>query len=266
MLLVRAIRKHRDPETGLLVGYTIIEEGTNNSMVVHKDKLKAAVRAGQCKVVNMTLTSDGRFIGKAAPAPKRKEVAAPKTSGMKIIQMFTCGRDILCAMIDNSEFIQRTGTAQAELKGMKPGTTFELGNIVLGGIPNKMYDNIVLDAEGKPDLKASGITKNSFSKIRDRLIKIVTDNNVESKLTVKKVDKDYFEVVLDNYEALANAGLQTVINIYKCLIIFAIKNGTKFRVKEIKDNSVVFTGPENVTEAKKVIKLVTAPATPTKKK
>lgn len=266
MLLVRAIRKHKDPKTGLLAGYTIIEEGTTNSMVVHKDQLKAAVKSGQCKVVNMTLTSDGRFIGKAAPAPKNREVAAPKTSGLKIIQLFTCGRDILCAMLDNSEYIKRTGTAQAELKGMKPGTTFELGNVVMNGIPNKMYDNIVMDAEGKPDLKASGVSKNSFSKIRDRLIRIVTDNNVESKLTAKKVDKDNFEIVIDNYEALIGAGLQTVVNIYKCLIIFAIKNGTKFRVKEVRDNSVVFFGPENVTEAKKVIKLIMAPATPAKKK
>lgn len=255
MLKVRAIAKHRDPETKLLVGYTIQEEGTENKMTVHKDALKAAVREGKCEVVNMTLTSDGRFIGKAAPAPKHR---VPKTSGLKIIQMFTCGKDILCAMINNEEYIARTGAAQAELKGMKPGTTFELGNVMMEYIKKGVYDNVVVGGDGKIDLKASGISKNSFSKIRARLIKIITENGVESKLTVKKVDKDKFGVYIDNYEGLIGAGLQTVVNMYKCLIIYAIKNNTKFTVKGVGNNVVEFWGPDNVTEAKTVLKLIMA--------
>lgn len=253
VLRVRAIAKHRDPVTKLLVGYTIQEEGTENKMTVHKNQLKAAVKEGKCKVVNMTLTSDGRFIGKAAPAPKHR---APKTSGLKVMQLFTCGKDILCAMINNEEFIQRTGKAQAELKGMKAGTTFELGNVVTQLMAQGVYDNIVKGEDGKIDLKASGISKNSFSKIRARLIKIITENGVESKLSVKKVGKDNFGCYIDNYDALTNAGLQTVINMYKCLIIYAIKNGTKFRVKSVGDNVIEFSGPDNVTDAKKILKTI----------
>ena len=68
---VRAIRKFHD-DKGILIGYTIQDEATGQQMNVYKEQLKQAVINKQCEIVNMTLTSDGRLIGKAAPAPKKR--------------------------------------------------------------------------------------------------------------------------------------------------------------------------------------------------
>lgn len=255
MLLVRAIKKYHD-EKGLLWGYIIQQEGTSNVMTVHKDQLKQAVKNGQCKVVNMTLTSDGRFIGKAAPAPKPKKNAV-KRSGMKVIQLWTCGRDIVGAMVDANEYVNSGAGKLPQLKGLNENAIIEIGSEALRKIASGGYDNIVLGEDKKPDLKASGVSRNSFSKVRGRLIKVLDNNDVKSKLVVKKVSKDEFGVIIESYDALENAGLQTIINIYKCLAIFAIKNGTKWKVAKADGNMVVFYGPENVTEAKTILKSIT---------
>lgn len=91
MLRVRAINKFHDKE-GKLIGYTIQnEDNPSEVMNVHKDQLKKAVREGQCEVVNMTMTSDGRLIGRACKAPKPR---APKIR-LAIKELYNIGKDIL---------------------------------------------------------------------------------------------------------------------------------------------------------------------------
>ena len=77
MLKVRVIRKYKDPKTELLVGYTIQDMSNGNTMNVYKDQLKQAIKAGQVDCVNMTMTSDGRLIGKAYKEPVRPRTNTP---------------------------------------------------------------------------------------------------------------------------------------------------------------------------------------------
>lgn len=69
MLRVWVTNKLLDNNTGKLVGYVISDVDTGQTMRVPKDQLKMAVINGQCECVNMTLTRDGRLIGKASRMP-----------------------------------------------------------------------------------------------------------------------------------------------------------------------------------------------------
>ena len=104
MLKVRVIKKFHD-EKGILLGYTIMDE-QGNTRNVYKDQLKRAVASGQVDAVNMTLTSDGRLIGKASIKPAKK-VNTPKLTGCKVVEIYTNGRNIAGALInqiDNYKF------------------------------------------------------------------------------------------------------------------------------------------------------------------
>lgn len=69
MLRVWVTNKLLDNNTGKLVGYVISDVTTGQTMRVTKDQLKAAVINKQCECMNMTLTRDGRLIGKASRLP-----------------------------------------------------------------------------------------------------------------------------------------------------------------------------------------------------
>lgn len=69
MLRVWVTNKLLDNSTGKLAGYVISDVATGQTMRVPKDQLKLAVINGQCECVNMTLTRDGRLIGKASRMP-----------------------------------------------------------------------------------------------------------------------------------------------------------------------------------------------------
>ena len=65
MLVVKMIKKLYD-KNGKLAGYTLRNEYNKAEVMnVSKEQLKTAVLNGQCEVINMTLTSDGRLLGSA---------------------------------------------------------------------------------------------------------------------------------------------------------------------------------------------------------
>lgn len=92
MLRVRVIQKFHNKEDGKLLGYTIQNEDNPSEIKhIYKDALKRAVASGQCEVVNMTMTSDGRLIGKASKAPTPR---VPRTT-LAIKELYNVGKDII---------------------------------------------------------------------------------------------------------------------------------------------------------------------------
>lgn len=280
MIDVRAIQKLRDAD-GNLIGYTLQQVGTDYIVHVYKEPLKEAVRNGQVNLVNMTLTSDGRLIGHAAKERKpRQAKAAPVApvwtpNNVNLQAIFTCGKDILCGLVEYKD----QSAVGAELKGMKPLTKFELGDAIKAGMSNGLYDNLVVgeregkkDESGQLDLKACGVTKGSFSKVKQKFQNVIKANGVESKLNLKRNKKDDFIVEIANYDALASAQLEQIVNMYKAIIVSAISSSKSVcRVSEIVDNGVIFYGPDTVNDAKQILKDCIAkseskPSTKTKSK
>lgn len=92
MLRVRVIQKFHNKSDGKLLGYTIQNQDNPSEIRnVYKDDLKRAVLSGQCEVVNMTLTSDGRLIGKASKAPTPRN---PKVT-LAIKELYNTGKEII---------------------------------------------------------------------------------------------------------------------------------------------------------------------------
>jgi hypothetical protein len=169
-LKVRAIRKYHD-NNGILLGYTIQDIVTGQQMNVDKNSLKNAVINGQCEVVNMTLTSDGRLIGKAAPAPKKKAAQQRYGSGVQLVEVYTNGKNISAAMVHYN----RETADRGELIGVQAGYSLDVGHEVLSKIKSGWYDNIK-EVDGKIDFAGCGVKKKSFKTMKAKLIKILADN------------------------------------------------------------------------------------------
>ena len=253
-IVVRVIRKYHD-KNGTLLGYTI-QDTTGKRMTVYKDQLKQAVMSGQVEVVNMTLTSDGRLIGKASKEPVFKKIDSKiqrEKSGCKVAELYTNGRNIPGALIDKSEYYKMHGKSPEVIKGIAEGFGFESGIIAYKQIIRGYYDNIAA-TESKPDL--SSIKKKSFKTIKPKLLKLLSDNNVETTLTVAKGDEKYeYKISIDNLESINN---EEFIQIILCLIEDAMWSD-KIKSLNVDNNSLVvscLTGINDVRKAtKKVFKL-----------
>lgn len=248
MMKVRAIRKFHD-DKGILIGYTIQDEATGQQMNVYKEQLKQAVINKQCEIVNMTLTSDGRLIGKAAPAPKKRET---KKWGCNLLEIYTNGKHISGGLVDQTENYKMQGKMPKGLKGLQLGYGFEPGTDITSRIKNGTYDNVRI-VDGKPSME--GTKRKSFKTVKPKLMKMLTDNEIITTYSVSKGDDKYeYRIVIDNYDGIDNDG---AIQIILCLIEDAVITA-KLKPLYIDEDSVFvqcMTGINDVRKALKEIKL-----------
>lgn len=189
MVKVRAIKKYHDAK-GILLGYTIEDALTGQRMNVTKEALKEAVKAGKCEVVNMTMTSDGRLIGKAAPAPKKKEKPVENNDKIRLVEVYTNGRNISAAMIDythDSCFMK----VCEPLVDVQTGFSLDVGTEVSDNLNSVGYYSNVVYKDGKIDFEASGIKKKSFKNVKNKLHSILATNWGKPELTVEKWENKY---------------------------------------------------------------------------
>lgn len=207
MLQVRVIAKYKDKK-GILVGYMIQEEGTTKSMQVTKESLKAAIRNKQCEVVNMTMTSDGRLIGHAAPVKNNKKAVAKKTQramGECLIQVYTsAGKPILgVVLVCEERAIQSqfqtsdVKAAIASLKNMVNKTQVlvlrdELQQKIQGG----HYINIKHESGAKVSLAQCGVVSKKFETQVKGLTELIANNGGISGLDISNIDKTTYNVAL----------------------------------------------------------------------
>lgn len=195
-LKVRAIQKFHN-DKGILVGYTIQDIVTGQTRNVYKDELKNAVAKGLCEVVNMTLTSDGRLIGKAAPAPnpKKKAVAQSNKSGVKLFEVYTNGKNISAALIDIREYNAINNIKEEQIvDGVTPGFSFDVGHEVLEKIQHGWYDNIKVQSD-KFKFEDFGIKKKTFKSIKAKLSKVLETNWGKPEFTVTKGNNKYEYII-----------------------------------------------------------------------
>lgn len=241
MMQVRAIKKFHD-DKGKLVGYTIQDEATGQQMNVYKENLKRAVINKQCEIVNMTLTSDGRLIGKAAPAPK-KRVRQRRNSEMSLMEVYTNGRRMVAGLVDEQQFDEQNNLCQHH-------QNFHVEHNLMNNIKNGYYNNVKI-VDGKPDM--SNVKRKSFSKVKDKLLKLLKDNGARFELKVEKSNTKYeYTVVIDGDNKI-NGSEQTIY----CLINDACITN-RIKVLGFSENTVTvncLTGINDVRRALKTIKI-----------
>lgn len=185
-LRVRVTKKFYNKE-GKLIGYAITSEA-GEQRTVYKDQLKQAVASGQVDCINMTLTSDGRLIGRAAAKPIQFKTVKAKAPIVKAI--ITNGRKIGGALIDVAPTVQHK--------------EFETGLETEANIKAGRYGNISI-VDGKPNF--GDIKKVSYSKIKPKLIKILADDNINPSFDVQKFgsnesNKYGYNIIVDTNVAL----------------------------------------------------------------
>lgn len=248
MLRVRAIKKYHDAK-GILLGYTIQNvDNPAEMMNVAKDALKNAIMNGQAEVVNMTLTSDGRLIGKAAPEPKKKQ-PAPKTYGCKLMEVYTNGKNISGGLIDQTENYKMQGKTPAEFKGVQLGWGFEPGSDVDQRVKNGTYDNVKV-INGKVEME--GTKRKSFKTIKPKLLKLLETNGISSTISVEKTDTKYeYRVTVDNFNNISDQASQVIM----CLIEDAMITA-KVKVLFIDEDSVIVNNSTGIADVRKAAKTV----------
>lgn len=239
MLKVRVIRKYKDPKTELLVGYTIQDMSNGNTMNVYKDQLKQAIKAGQVDCINMTMTSDGRLIGKAykepvrprtntpaqpvapqaqAPAPAQAPVkpqahaveahhVAPavetpaKSTKQSVAEVYTNGKHIAAVLVNEAE-------DNFTIPGYAEGQTFDFDEEAVKKIKDGWYANVTVE-DGKPKFEDS-VKRKSFKSVKNKMLKALVELNYKPELVVEKTaTKGEYDIVLTN-EAPAVAVEQLV--------------------------------------------------------
>lgn len=98
MIICKQLEKYKD-KSGKIVGYRLVDQAGVQTQMKSED-LKAGIKAGNLKVVNLTLTKDGRLVDGAEPKakairnvtnniPSRKEInkAEAKKEAYKILEI-----------------------------------------------------------------------------------------------------------------------------------------------------------------------------------
>ncbi len=245
MIQVRAISKLRD-EKGMLVGYTIQDTTTGQKMNVYKDNLKQAVISKQCEVVNMTLTSDGRLIGKAAPAPKKRQ---PKGTGVNLIEVYTNGRSLVAGFIDRTAFDMQINDSGKEYNGLSAHQSFDVGHELMENIKNNYYDNVKMSGD-KPDM--SKVRRKSFSKVKGKMINLLKNNGVTTELKVEKGENKYeYHVTIEGYNSVCND--EPLAQTLYALIVDALVTA-KIKTLYIDEDSIFVSCMTGINDVRKALK------------
>ena len=237
MLKGKVIRKYKDPNTDLLIGYTVQDLNTGKTMNVYKDQLKQAIKTGQVECINMTMTSDGRLIGKAYKEPVRHraikdepklqqvqhpahqstaeahhvepimehpkiEPPAPiKSIKQTIAEVYTNGKNISAILVNGAE-------DNFTIPGYAEGQTFDFNDEAVNKIKDGWYSNVTVE-DGKHKFEDS-VKKKSFKSVKNKMLKALVELNYKPELVVEKTDtKGEYNIVLTN-EAPAVAVEQLV--------------------------------------------------------
>lgn len=170
---VRVIKKYY--KDGVLIGYNIMDTN-GNSIDIKKEALKSAVMSGKIAVENMTLTSDGRLIGRAGKKKTNNRVVPPVARPVvNVVEVYTNGRNIPGVLVSTSEKMD-------SIAGLNPGCTFDTGLDYIANVKNNWYNNVKLE-----NGKVTGeFKKKSFKNIRNKLVELVVNNTVEPGIAVTK--------------------------------------------------------------------------------
>lgn len=223
MLRVRVMNKFHDKD-GKLIGYTIQnEDNPSEVMNVLKDKLKMAVKSGTCEVVNMTMTSDGRLIGRAGKEPTPRK---PRFT-LEIKELYNIGKDIIGGeIVDTQTGNSRYFTAQNIEAMIKRGMLVRTG-------------------EEK---------KRAFKSIYNKVLKTVEGSlTAPLKLGVQKTGKDLYTIGTES-EWFKSVN-ESVVALTAMCIIYAMKVA-KIRVTAVDTETarVTVNGLTGINDVKKAIK------------
>lgn len=249
MLRILVTKKYYDNTTGTLVGYRVRNVDTGEEMDASKDAVKNMAIRGELEIVNMTLTSDGRLIGRATN--KLKEKPVKKGTGRRIARVYTNGRKIACALVDENAYLNNIGiTHKTSYSGIETGFTFDTGLEATEGMEKGKYDNVKV-VDGKIVL-APEIKKQSYKSIKEKLLATLEANDIHSTLSVHKCDEKYkYAIVIDNYDRFSDLSPMTQI------ILILIENAlydAKIKPTYINEDTMYVRCMTGIADVRKALK------------
>lgn len=245
MIDVLVTKKHHD-EKGILIGYTI-KDSNGQCMNIRKEALKEHIINGQVNAVNMTMTSDGRLIGRAM----KKEKPVKKGTGIIADTVFTNGKKIACILVNKTEWLKEIGvTHPTKYEKIALGYSFDVGFEGANEILKGGYDNIQI-IDGKPDF--SKTRKKSFKSNKQKFIDTLKANGISYELKVETGDKKFeYAIIIKGYDKFED--LEPITQLIHILIENAMYDAKIKPIYIDEDTMYVecLTGIKDVRQALKV--------------
>lgn len=171
-------------------------------------------------------------------------------SGENILEVYTNGRNIVAALVDQTE-LAAGAFELVDISGLKKGLTFDVGHEATRKIKELNYDNLTV-VNGRPDI--SVIKRKSFKSVKPKLVKIVKANIDKVTFDVIKDDRKYeYVIIINEYEKLTQQDKFPVTQLIHCLIEDAMLN-SKIRCEYINEDEFhvhCYTGIKDVRDAVK---------------
>lgn len=244
MIDVLVTKKHHD-EKGILIGYTI-KDANGQYMNIRKEALKDYIVNGQVNVLNMTMTSDGRLIGRAM----KNEKQLRKRTGRIADTVFTNGKKIACILVDETEWLKSIRvTHPTKYEKIALGFNFDTGFEGTEKMLRGEYDNIPI-IEGKPDF--SKTRKKSFKSSKQKFIDTLKSNGISYELKVSiGTEKGEYAIEILGYDKFED--LEPMVQLVHILIENAMYNG-KMKVKYIDGDTVYVTSLTGIKDVRQALK------------
>lgn len=233
MLRVRVIKKFHD-DKGILIGYTVQnEDNPCEKRNMHKDILKNAVINKQCEVVNMTLTSDGRLIGKAAPKREKKSIQR-----LKLLEVYTNGKNIVGGLVTLCDNTQEQYV--------------ETGSIINLTIKNGLYSNVTV-SDSKSGISMDDVKKKSFKTVKSKLLKMLENSNIQLDIIVEKGNnKSEYVIYIKNSNSIGVKAAKVI----QSLIEDAMATEKIKVIQSIDSTSVIVQCYTGIADVRKAIKQI----------
>lgn len=249
---LRVIKKYHDNKN-ILLGYKVEITYSDNAedigriIEINKEALKRAAKENTVEIENMTLTSDGRLIGKAGK--KRKEtnkkdatlddlcdITFDDLASAKVIEVYTNGKNIVGAMIDN-EF------ENYAIPGLNDNITFENGIQFLIDLKANNYENVKIENN-----KIAGkFRRKAFNIVRNKLLNILNKTGGFMKLALEICGNN--NIIITNINENCES---TLNNIVLCLIIDSAYLHNAVPIKMV-DNNKILIHCNNIDDANDII-------------
>lgn len=244
MIDVLVTKKHHD-DKGILIGYTI-KDSNGQYMNIRKEALKEYIVAGQVNVLNMTMTSDGRLIGRAM----KNEYKLRKKTGRIADTVFTNGKHIACVLVNETEWLKSIGvTHPTKYEKITLGYNFDTGFECTQKMMKGEYDNIAV-IDGKPDFTKT--RKKSFKSSKQKFVDTLKANGISYDTKVEKGTEKYeYAITILGYNRFED--LDQMVQLIHILIENAMYDA-RIKPKHIDEDTMYvscMTGIKDVRQALK---------------
>lgn len=253
---VTVVKKFHDGK-GQLIGYRIVD-CNNTPKDVRKEALKAAVVNGQVTVNNMTLTKDGRFIGRAMNAyTPATASAATRQLPYDVVEIYNLGKDIIGVMVNEQRFVESGNVDISHRYTHVPRyMNFLNGERFKEMLKSGMVSNVKI-ADGKLVL-GENVKKKQFKAVVDKMMKVIFEEcHTGLVVTVTKSEdkSDKYGYIV---EVACGARDDVTMNAISVMLYYLIKENKQQFKRYLGWNRMEFKCITGIKDARDTFKVLSA--------